>query len=148
MISPKTLDDLGWPTLVDHWARRCATKRGEAHVRAVPLFDELGLARERAAEISEARALAARDVALPLGGIADVAASIDRVRKAAALEAPELVAVATTGRALSRLRAHLREHREAAPRLAARAEAIADLGHVYHPILDAFDPDGRLVDHA
>jgi DNA mismatch repair protein MutS2 len=148
MISPKTLDDLGWPTLVDHWARRCATKRGEAHVRAVPLFEEIGQARERAAEIAEARALAARDAALPLGGIADVAASIDRVRKAAALEAPALVAVATTGRSLSRLRAHLRERREVAPRLAARADAIADLGHVYHPILEAFDPDGRLVDHA
>ncbi|HWO22147.1 MAG TPA: Smr/MutS family protein [Kofleriaceae bacterium] len=148
MISPKTLDDLGWPTLVGHWARRCATKRGEAHVRAAQLLPTLDEARARAAEITEARALAARDAALPLGGIADVAGSIGRVRKAAALEAPELVAVASTGRALSRLRAHLREHGEAAPRLAARAEAIADLGHVYHPILEAFDPDGRLVDHA
>jgi DNA mismatch repair protein MutS2 len=148
MISPKTLDDLGWPTLVDHWARRCATRRGEAHVRAAQLLATLDEARARAAEIAEARALASRDAALPLGGIADVAAAIARVRKAAALEAPELVAVATTGRALARLRAHLRERRDAAPRLAARAEAIADLGHVYHPILEAFDPDGRLVDHA
>ena len=85
MISPKTLDDLGWPTLVDHWARRCATKRGEAHVRAVRLFDELEAARERAAEVAEARALAAQGAALPLGGIVDVAAAIARVRKAAAL---------------------------------------------------------------
>jgi DNA mismatch repair protein MutS2 len=148
MIAPKTLDDLGWPTLVDHWARRCATRRGEAHVRAVQLLPSLDQARERAAEIAEARALASRDAALPLGGIADVAAAIARVRKAAALEAPDLVAVASTARSLARLRAHLRERREAAPRLAARAEAIADLGHVYHPILEAFDPDGRLVDHA
>jgi len=148
MISPKTLDDLGWPTLVDHWARRCATRRGEVHVRAAQLFDSIDQARERAAEIAEARALASRDAALPLGGIADVAAAIARVRKAAALEAPELVAVAGTGRALTRLRAHLREQREVAPRLAARADTIADLGHVYHPILEAFDQDGRLVDHA
>ena len=35
-----------------------------------------------------------------------------------------------------------------APRLAARGEAIADLGHVFHPILEAFDADGKLVDHA
>lgn len=148
MISPKTLDDLGWPTLVDHWARRCATKRGEAHVRAVQLFESIDAARERAAEIAEARALATRGAALPLGGIAEVAAAIARVRKAAALEAAELVAVASTGRSLSRLRAHLREHREVAPRLAMRGESLADLGHVYHPILEAFDADGRLVDHA
>ncbi len=148
MISAKTLDDLGWPTLVDHWAKRCATRRGEAAVRALALFERIEDARARGIEIAEARRLANHDAALPLGGIADVAAAIDRVRKAAALEAPELVAVATTGRSLSRLRTHLREHAEIAPSLATRATQIADLGHVYHPILEAFDPDGKLVDHA
>ena len=108
----------------------------------------IDLARERAKEITEARDLSSRDAALPLGGIVDIAQAIERVRKAAALDAAELVAVATTGRALTRLRAHLREHAEVAPRLAARAAAIADLGHVYHPILEAFDADGKLVDHA
>lgn len=148
MIAQKTLDDLGWPTLVDHWAKRCATTRGEAAVRGQVLLDASEAARERAKEISEARELAARDAALPLGGISDIREAINRVRKAAALDAPELVAVATTGKALARLRTHLREHADAAPRLAARGEAIADLGHVFHPILDAFDSDGKLVDHA
>ena len=144
----RTLEDLGWPTLVDHWAKRCATARGQAHVRARQLFDDPAHARERAAEITEARGLASRDLALPLGGISDIAPAIARVRKAAALEAPELVAVATTGRALSRLRSHLRDHSGIAPRLAAKGALIGDLGHVYHPILEAFDQDGRLVDHA
>ena len=87
MIAAKTLEDLGWPTLVDHWAKRCATKRGAATVRTGQLFDSIADARVRAAEVSEARGLAARDVAMPLGGIADVADAIARVRKAAALEA-------------------------------------------------------------
>jgi DNA mismatch repair protein MutS2 len=148
VIAQRTLEDLGWPTFVDHWAKRCATRRGEAAVRADHRFDEVADARVRATEITEARNLAARDLRLPLGGIAEVADAIERVRKAAALEAPELVAVATTGRALARLRTHLREHAELAPRLAARSAELADLGHVFHPILDAFDADGRLVDHA
>ena len=148
MIAQKTLDDLGWPTLVDHWAKRCATRRGEAAVRGHVLLDSIEAARERAHEISEARELAARDAALPLGGISDITAAIARVRKAAALDAPELVAVATTGKALARLRLHLRDHADSVPRLAARGAAIADLGHVFHPILDAFDTDGKLVDHA
>ena len=150
MIGQRTLDDLGWSTLVDHWAKRCATRRGEAFVRAGigVIFDAIDDARGRASEISEARLLASRDQRLPLGGIADVASAIDRVRKSAALDAPELVAVASTGRSLARLRTHLREHAGVAPRLAARAAAIADLGHVFHPILDAFDAEGRLVDHA
>lgn len=148
MTADKTLADLGWPTLVDHWANRCATTRGAAAVRANVLFDAIDDARARAAEIKEARDLASRDAALPLGGISDIASSIARVRKAAALDAPELVAVANTGKSLTRLRAHLREHKEIAPRLAVRGEPIADLGHVFHPILDAFDQDGKLVDHA
>jgi DNA mismatch repair protein MutS2 len=143
-----TLEDLGWPTLIDHWAKRCATKRGEMHVRTFQLFMWIHEARERAAEITEARGLAARDASLPLGDISDITDAIARVRKSAALEAADLVAVATTGRALGRLRKHLRERDAIAPRLAARANDVGDLGHVYHPILEAFGADGRLVDHA
>jgi DNA mismatch repair protein MutS2 len=142
------VEDLGWPTLVDHWAKRCATRRGEAHVRALQPFATLDEARARTGEVTEARGLAARDAALPLGSIADIAGAIERVRKSAALEAAELVAVATTGRAFAKLRTHLKTHAAVAPKLAARGEALADLGHVFHPILDAFGADGRLVDHA
>ncbi|HEY1547436.1 MAG TPA: Smr/MutS family protein [Kofleriaceae bacterium] len=148
MIAQRTLEDLGWPAFVDHWAKRCATRRGEAAVRADHRFDQIDDARVRAAEISEARDLASRDARLPLGGIAAIDSAIERVRKSAALDAPELVAVATTGRALARLRSHVREHADHAPKLAARAQELADLGHVFHPILEAFDADGRLVDHA
>ncbi|MEO8550860.1 MAG: hypothetical protein ABI678_12830, partial [Kofleriaceae bacterium] len=148
MIGLRTLEDLGWPTLVDHWAKRCATRRGEAAVRGDVLHASLEDARVRAAEISEARSLAARDQRLPLGNIVDVVAAIERVKKSAALEAAELVAVASTGRSLAKLRGHIREHAASAPRLAVHTEKLADLGHVYHPILDAFDADGRLVDHA
>ena len=88
MIAQKTLEDLGWSTLVDHWAKRCATKRGEAVVRANVLFDAIDAARERAAEISEARELAARDAALPLGGISDITGAIARVRKGGVVVLP------------------------------------------------------------
>jgi DNA mismatch repair protein MutS2 len=142
------MDDLGWPSLVDHWAKRCATRRGEAAVRGEILLPAIDGARTRAAEIREARTLASLDHRLPLGHIADIAGAIDRVKKSAALDAAELVAVAATGRAFERLRVHLREHAAHAPRLAASGARLADLGHVFHPILDAFDPEGRLVDHA
>ncbi|HEX7841163.1 MAG TPA: hypothetical protein VF469_26980, partial [Kofleriaceae bacterium] len=39
-IAGKTLDDLGWPTYVDHWAKRCATARGAAAVRGCVMFGE------------------------------------------------------------------------------------------------------------
>ena len=147
-LAERTLVDLGWPALVEAWAGRCASARGAAVVRAARLFEVADEARVRVEEIAEARRLASEHAALPLGDIADVAGAIGRVRKAAALEAAELIAVATTARSMARLRHHLRDHQAAAPRLWAIGERIADLGHVYHPILEAFDADGRLVDHA
>lgn len=140
--------DLGWPHLIEHWAKRCATRRGQERVVCAPLFDEVEQARARAAEITEARLLLADDAALPVAGVEAVAGAIERVRKAAALEAAELVAVARTGRALGRLRDHLEGHSTLAPRLWQRAAELADVSHVYLPILEAFDAEGRLVDHA
>ena len=144
----RTFEDLGWPTLVEHWATRCATTRGVAAVRAAGLFAEPAEARARIALVSEARHVASLAAPLPMAGILDIAAAVARTRKAAALDATELVAVARTGAALARVRAHLRTHAAVAPGLAAIGADIADLGHVYHPILEAFGPDGRLVDHA
>ncbi|MBK9031498.1 MAG: Smr/MutS family protein [Myxococcales bacterium] len=147
-LDPQTAADLGWPALVDHWAARCATGRGAEAVRATPAVADLEAARARIAAVSEARHLASIDAAVPLGGVAEIGPAIARVRKAAALDAVELVAVGHTGQALARVRRHLRVHAEVAPALAAIAAVIPDLGHVFHPILEAFDPDGRLVDHA
>jgi DNA mismatch repair protein MutS2 len=147
-IDPQTATDLGWALLIEHWVTRCATARGAASVRAAPLFAEIALARARIAAIAEARHLAAIDAAVPLGGIDEIGPAVARVRKAATLEAAELVAIGHTGRALGRLRGHLRKHELIAPGLAAIVDRVADLGHVFHPILESFDPDGRLVDHA
>jgi DNA mismatch repair protein MutS2 len=147
-IASKTLADLGWNQVIQHWADRCATARGAAAARAMPFFEVPDEARTRIAEVSEARHLAARGEPVPLGGIEDVAGAIARVRKAAALDAPDLLSVARTGAALARLRQHLKRQADEAERLAARSTAIADLGHVFHPILEAFDAEGRLVDHA
>ncbi len=147
-IPDKTLADLGWPLLIEHWAGRCATTRGATWVRGPVFYDQPDQARARVVEIGEARHLASLAATLPMGGILDVVAAIARVRKGAALDAAELVAVARSGQALARLRTHLRKHEEVAPQLGRLAAGIADLGHVFHPILEAFDPDGRLVDHA
>src|SRR5690606_37689787 len=99
-------------------------------------------------EVAEARGLALAGAGLPLGGIGDVREPTARAEKGSRLEPEELVAVARAARGCDRLRRHLHQERERAPRLAERAARIPDLGHVFHPILDSFDGAGRLVDHA
>ncbi len=143
-----TLAQLGWDQVLSDLAGRCRTGPGAARAARLDFLADVDGARARMAEIGEARQLAAGGAPLPLGGIGELADPVARAEKGSPLEPAELVAVARTARGCDRLRRHLAERAEAAPRLAARAAAIADLGHVFHPILDAFDDSGQLVDHA
>ncbi|MBK9069484.1 MAG: Smr/MutS family protein [Myxococcales bacterium] len=147
-ISERTKHDLGWRQLTEAWASRTATSQAAQTVAAFPFFAEMAAAQTQVALIGEVRTLGAKDAWLPLGGIADIEAVLARVKKAAALDPEQLIGVATTARSLGRLRKHLNTHAEVAPGLAAIAAELVDVPHLYHPILEAFGTDGRLVDHA
>jgi len=144
----KTLEDLGWGQLLVHLARRAHTDRGAAILTELPFLDGPEQAAARMVEIAEARHLADLDAALAFGGISDVRTATGRALKGGALEPEELVAVARAAEGAGRLGQHLERHAEEAPALAAVAAAIADLGHVFYPILESFEPDGTLADHA
>lgn len=147
-IETKTLEDLGWDKLVAHLVRRAHTARGAEAAAALPLLDTAEAAAERMREIDEARRLAALEAAMPFGGIRDVVAQVARAGKGGVLEPEDLLGVAATARGLARLRKHLEQNQHEAPLLADIAAVIADLRHVYQPILDSFDETGRLADHA
>ena len=143
-----TLAQLGWDQVIADLAGRCRTGPGAARAARLEFFADPAAARGRMAEIGEARLLAAAGAGLPMGGIGDLVEPVARAEKGSALEPAELIAVARTASGCDRLRRHLAARDGEAPRLAARAAAIPDLGHVFHPILDAFDDGGQLVDHA
>jgi len=143
-----TLAQLGWDQLMADLAGRCRTSPGERRARALGFLPDPAAARARMAEIAEARALRAAGAPLPFGGVVDVREALVRAVKGATLEPVELVAVGQTASGCDRLRRHLQGERERAPRLCARAGDVAELGHVFHPILEAFDETGQLHDHA
>ncbi|HWN70242.1 MAG TPA: hypothetical protein VNM90_21530, partial [Haliangium sp.] len=147
-IEPKTLVDLGWDKLVAHLGRRTHTALGASAAADLPLFDTPEAASARMEEVTEARHLMAIDAAMPFGGIRDVVTQVARAGKGGVLDAEELVDVGSTARGLGRLRRHIDNHQHEVPRLADRAAVIADLRHVYDPILDSFDDTGQLADHA
>jgi DNA mismatch repair protein MutS2 len=142
-------EELGWPRVVEAWTTRCASARGVALITDRVLCSTLDEARARAAEVSEARRLASLGSPLPAGrdSTTSPAPSSGSARRRRSTR-PSCGAVAGTARAMARLRQHLAGHVDEVPRLAALGAGLADLGHVYHPILEAFDAEGRLVDHA
>ena len=143
-----TLVQLGWSQILSDLARRCRTARGAARADALEFAADPDTARAHMDRISEARGLTEAGAALGFGGITSVDEALRRAQKGAALEPEELVAVAHSARGCDRLRRTLADQRERAPLLATLGEGIAELGQVFHPILEAFDDDGRLADHA
>jgi DNA mismatch repair protein MutS2 len=148
IVSDKALIDVGWNSLLAHWSKRCMTQRGSQSALHPFWFAFSNDAVARFQHITEARLLLSRSMGMSLVGVVDVRSALARVQKAAALEAPDLIAVATSAKVMTACRIHLFAERTTVPTLAVIAGQIAELGHVFLPILDGFDADGRLVDHA
>jgi DNA mismatch repair protein MutS2 len=146
----KTLDDLGWPQLLDHLAGRCHTARGATAARALEPCADVAGARRRIADIAEARLLRELEEPMPFAGIHDIDDLLGRVEKSGELVGSELLAIGETVAGCARLKRHLVARAAQAPGLAGRVAAVLELAHVSGPILDAFEPGGggRLADHA
>src|SRR5690349_18270194 len=129
-VEQKALADLGWPELLEGLAGRAHTERGRDAVRKLDFVRDANEARERSEEIGESRKLREAGEPMPWGGISDLCESLTRAEKGGMLEGPELRAVAETLRAGAVLRKFLVARFELAPRLAARAEPIAELADV------------------
>ena len=148
MEAAKTLEDLGWPKIMQAWASRCRTERGSAAAAASTPLSGVQAARTRVREISEARSMEDKGQPLSFGGIADVRVAVVRAEKGSALEGEELVAIADSARGYHRLREQLEVQAESAPLLWKRAEDLDDFVDLYATLSRAFEPDGRLADTA
>ena len=113
-------------------------------------LEDLDAAGARHAEVSEARALRDTGDALPLDGVRELGEGLERAAKGGALEPQLLRDVASTLNAGARVRRHLIERSDRAPRLLGRAALVADLDDISGPIDDAFEPtsEARLSDRA
>src|SRR5580658_5291094 len=147
-ISAKSRADLGWDQLLEHLAQRCHTDRGTAQARALLPLATIDEAHARQAEVAEARTLHDSGEPMGFGGIRDLTVSLGRADKGGVLSPAELCDVARTLNQASRLRRHLAQRKERAPRLLERAAQMADLPEVAGPIDDAFDDGGLLRDSA
>ena len=149
-IDAKTLEDLGWQRILAAWAKRCHTTRAAEVIASAgdERWLDLDAARRQLSQVAEARGLRDAGSPLPFARISDVRVALARAEKGATLDPEELVAVARTARGCAALASAIAGAGERAANLARISEAVGELGHVYHPILESFDDDGRLSDHA
>jgi len=156
-ISQKTLERLEWPEILAHLAEFVRTPQARARLLDAPadgppgasLFEASAAGvRERLAETAEANAILAEGDAPPIGGAAQLGAALARARKGGALDAEQLLEVGSTLRALHETARFLERRAEAAPRLAALAETIADQPVLRADIEGSLDASGEVCDEA
>jgi DNA mismatch repair protein MutS2 len=148
-VSERTLAQLDWPEVTARLAAHAATPAGHAACAAGELFEATAAGvRERLAETGEARALLDAGEPPPLGGVADVEATLRRLAAGGVLAARELLDLGRTLGALHAAARFLRRRREPAPRLAALADAIEEQPELEASIAHCLDDEGAVRDAA
>lgn len=143
----KTLRDLEWARIVEAVAARCAGPLG-AHLRELELAPDIAAARVAMDEAREALALYKDGDPLPLAGIRDVRASLDRVARSGVLDGPALRDVRSTLGAARVLRGFLSRRRDRAPALFAACPLDPTLDTLEDEIAAAIEADGTVSDRA
>jgi DNA mismatch repair protein MutS2 len=144
----RTLEELGWPELLEALAARCRLPAGRARALSLPFLPDAPSAREGLARVGEARRLSEAAWSLPIGGVGDVAPHLDRAGKGGVLEPAALRECAGLVRALARTRGALEARAVETPRLWSIAEPIAVDERVADRIERCIEPSGAIADRA
>ena len=144
----RTLEELGWPRILEALAARCRTPGGRGRAGALPFLDGPAEVREALSRLAEARALSESQTSLPITATGDPAASLDRATKGGVLEPLALREVAALARSAARTRAVLASRAADLPRLWALSEALSDSARLADRIERAIEPSGAISDRA
>jgi len=145
---PRTLEELGWPLVLEALAARCRTAGGKARAAALPFLDGPDAVREALALLAEARTLSESQVSLPISTPGDPAAALERAAKGGVLEPLALRDVAALARSAARTRAVLAAREVDLRRLWALAAPLSDAERIAARIESAVEPSGELSERA
>jgi DNA mismatch repair protein MutS2 len=147
--SRHTLDVLEWPLVVERLREfvRTPAARRRCTDGAALFATDLGSARDRLAETTEAKALLAV-ASPPLGGLVEIEAALQRAERGGSITAGELLDIAATIEAILATAKFLEAARGSAPRLAALAERFGSHQALADAIRSALDSEGQVRDAA
>lgn len=145
-VSARTLEQLEWPQLVERVRAHARTPGGRRRFDPAPdaglLAGDAATARTLLAETSEARVLLTAGATPPLGGVAEVAATLRRAERGGAVPAAELLDLGATLDAIDATARFGRREAERAPRLTAHAEALGHHRALARAIEATLDAEG------
>jgi DNA mismatch repair protein MutS2 len=151
-VADSTLESLEWARLIDELRTCCRTPQGRARLsessgESVFAADERDV-RARLRETTEARDLLDRAAIAPLGGCADLAASLSHAEKGGVLEPAQLIDVRTTLEAIHATLRFFRHHHEQTPALSELSRRIEEQSDLEAAISRSLDTNGEVRDAA
>jgi len=147
-VSEKTLLRLGFPRISAALAAHAASEEARERLASVPLLADAGDVRAALERSAALQALSARGEALPLEGLRDPGALLDRAERGGLLDGAELVSVADVCSVIGRVRRFRDSRREDLDAMAGLFDRLPDLGRVAGAVNDLCEPDGRIRDEA
>lgn len=144
VVADSCLHDLQWHRVVDAVANQSATDAGRVAAENLAFADDDAMDAELA-RVDELVEMVQVGAQLPLSGLCDTRASLDRARRGSVLGVDELRDVSTTAGAISRVRRHLADR---GPMMTAVAEALPDVALLSSELASTFDELGQIRDDA
>jgi DNA mismatch repair protein MutS2 len=145
---PRTLEELGWPRVLEALAGRCRTAGGKALALALPFLDGPDEVREALARLAEARSLSESRTALPIATPGDPDTALERASKGGVLEPLALRDVAALARSAARTRDVLEARETDLPRLWSLASGLSGEERLADRIERCIEPSGAISDRA
>jgi len=145
-LPKKTLDDLEWERIVRAVSDRCTGPSAKG--RAIEPSPDREGAKIALEETREAASLLAAGEQLPLDGLRDVWAHLDRLERQGALDGPALRDVLATMGAARVLRKFVTARRRQTPSLYQACATDPTLDSLEETLAPMFEPDGTVADHA
>jgi DNA mismatch repair protein MutS2 len=147
-IPRKTLDDLQWGALLEALSGYCVSEEARLVALRLPFLQHRESIQRRLREVEEAVSLITTDLAPPLSGLVSTGAALEHARRGGLLEAEQLLAVARVARIAEETHHYAQSRARVAPLLAQLASDLQPTPELVRTLQRAFDPAGRLADHA
>ncbi|HWI60225.1 MAG TPA: endonuclease MutS2 [Symbiobacteriaceae bacterium] len=147
-MDERTLRTLEFAKIREKLAERAATVLGKEICEDLAPSTEFLEVKHRQDETSEARRLYMAGGSIPLGGIHDLRAAVQRAIRGGILDPHDLLDLADTASAGRRLRKYLQENAEQAPILAAISNMIGAFSTLESEIRRSITEHGEVSDHA
>lgn len=147
-IPKKTLEDLQWDLLLENLSRWCISEEARLTALRLPFLHHRESVDRRLREVEEAVRLISADTAPPLSGLTSTGAALEHARRGGTLDAEALINVSRVAHTAQETQQYFQSRQHLAPLLAQPGLDLQAVPEVVNTIRRAFDPSGRLADHA